>query len=276
MITYEPIGYLKCSEQYRFEAPRQGVLADNSGVIELIKGLHYEQALKDLNSFDYIWVIYDLHLNTNWKPMVDTPRKPDDNRGKKGLFATRSPHRPNSIGMSCVKLIKTEGNKIFIANFDMLNKSPILDIKPYITYCDSFPNASTGWLPNNDFEDIFQITFSQIAETQTDFINNHTSLNIKNFIKIQLSTTPVDSDRKRIKAIDKGKNIYELAYRTWRVLYKIENRILTIGKDNEIDKKQKLKIIKITSGYSDSELLDIGDDKYNDKAIHRDFNRIYR
>lgn len=275
MITYEPIGYLKCSEQYRFEAPRQGVLADNSGVIELVNGLHYEQALKDLDSFDYIWVIYDLHLNTNWKPMVDTPRKSDNDRGKKGLFATRSPHRPNSIGMSCVKLIKIEGNKVFIANFDMLNKSPILDIKPYITYCDSFPEASTGWLPSNDFEENFIIELSKVANAQADFIYEHTSLNIKNFIKIQLSTTPTDSERKRIKVIDKSENIYELAYRTWRVLYQIESRILTTNQDHEVENKQKLKIVKISSGYTDSELLDIKNDKYNDKAIHSHFNTLY-
>ena len=275
MITYEPIGYLKCSEQYRFEAPRQGVLADNSGIIELDKGFHYEQALHDLDSFDYIWVIYDLHLNSNWKPMIDTPRKSDKAKGKKGVFSTRSPHRPNSIGMSCVKLIKVEGRTVYIANFDILNETPILDIKPYITYCDSFPEASTGWLPNNDFEDVFQIELSKVADDQADFIYTHTSLNIKNFINIQLSITPIDSERKRIKVIDKSKKTYELAYRTWRIVYQIGSKILAPNQEKEVEKKQIVNILKLSSGYSDLELLDIKNDKYKDKAIHRDFNRIY-
>jgi len=74
--------------------------------------------------------------------MVTPPR----NKGKKvGVFATRSPHRPDNIGLSCVKYIKHEGLKIYISGSDMLDGTPVLDVKPYLPYSDSFPDALTGW-----------------------------------------------------------------------------------------------------------------------------------
>ena len=159
-FTFKPVGYVYCGQQYRSEAPRQGVFAENEGIIRFEKGhnfehiisldkqieLNFEQALADLKGFSRIWVIFCFHLNDNWKPLVQPPVV--GQKKKVSVFATRSPHRPNPIGMSCVELIKVDGLDVHIRDFDMLNDSPVLDIKPYIPRVDSFPDAQIGWLEN--------------------------------------------------------------------------------------------------------------------------------
>ena len=143
-IIIEPIGIIRSNLSHRYETPRQGVLAGKEvSVIELNPKNNFEQALKYLDGFERIWVLYQFHLNKNWKPLVNPPRH---TRKKVGVFATRAPYRPNHIGMSCVKLEKVDGLKIFISESDILDLFPIIDIKPYLPYSDSFPDADTGWV----------------------------------------------------------------------------------------------------------------------------------
>ena len=104
-------------------------------------------ALKDLEGFERIWVISWLHLNHHWNPTVRPPR---GDRTRRGTLATRAPHRPNPIGLSAPKLIKVEGLIIHCEGIDLLDQTPILDIKPYVTYCDAFPLARSGYV--DDFE----------------------------------------------------------------------------------------------------------------------------
>ncbi|HKI60273.1 MAG TPA: tRNA (N6-threonylcarbamoyladenosine(37)-N6)-methyltransferase TrmO, partial [Mariprofundaceae bacterium] len=91
----------------------------------------------------HIWVIYWMHLNQGWNPLVIPPRGP---KTKRGVLATRAPHRPNSIGLSVVRLLKVEGRELTIAAHDMLDGTPVLDIKPYLPYADALPEATHGWL----------------------------------------------------------------------------------------------------------------------------------
>ena len=252
--NYKAIGYLKCDEKYRFETPRQGVLADNTGVIELNAQCNFEQAALDLEGFDRIWVIYDFHLNTTWKPKVKPPRSKDNK--KISVFATRSPHRPNSIGMSCVQLERVEGRNIFIKNFDLLHNTPILDIKPYLPYSDSFPDSKTGWLPG-DIEPTHHCIFSKLADEQSDFIHSAYGLNLKSFADLQLSSDPLKGDRKRLFVIDAQQNHYQLGCRTWRLHFTLtESEVL---------------ISRISSSYETEELAEGAADKYNDKQVHRNF-----
>ena len=158
-----PIGYLDCEQKYRYEAPRQSILAGgNLGVVCLNSGCNFEQALPDLIGFDRVWLIYQFHQNRDWKPKVVPPRSPENR--KVGLFATRSPHRPNPLGLSCVELVKIDGLDVFIRNFDLLNGTPIFDIKPYIPYCDSFENSAVGWLEQVDKADEWKVDASSTAK----------------------------------------------------------------------------------------------------------------
>ena len=100
-ITLSPIGVVHSPYTERFATPRQPSYAveDKPARIELNQGHNFEQALQDLETFSHIWVIYWMHLNQGWNPLVKPPR---DREHKHGVFSTRAPHRPNSIGLSVV------------------------------------------------------------------------------------------------------------------------------------------------------------------------------
>ncbi len=143
-IDMQAIGVVHSNYRERFATPRQPVLdAAQPAEIRLNAGLNFHQALQDLNGFSHIWVIYWMHLNQGWNPTVIPPRGP---KIRRGLFATRAPHRPNSIGLSAVRLKKINGRVLHIEGHDMLDGTPVLDIKPYIPYADAIPDASSGWL----------------------------------------------------------------------------------------------------------------------------------
>ncbi len=142
-ISMAPIGVVHSHYKERFAAPRQPTLETPTAArIELKREMNLEQALQDLDGFSYIWVIYWMHLNRGWNPTVLPPRGP---KVRRGLFATRAPHRPNSIGLSAVRLLRIEGRNLHISGHDMLDGTPVLDIKPYIPYADAFPDAAHGW-----------------------------------------------------------------------------------------------------------------------------------
>jgi len=143
-IEMQAIGVVYSNYRERFAAPRQPSLDEpEEAQIHLNAGFNFEQAVKDLDGFSHIWVVYWMHLNQGWNPMVLPPRGP---KVKRGLFSTRAPHRPNSIGLSAVRLKEINGRVLHIEGHDMLDGTPVLDIKPYIPYADVIPNATSGWL----------------------------------------------------------------------------------------------------------------------------------
>jgi tRNA-Thr(GGU) m(6)t(6)A37 methyltransferase TsaA len=140
-VPMVPIGWIRSPFTVHEGTPRQpgtGTCAD--GEIRLRPGL--QNALKDLAGFSHVWVIFQFHVSRGWNSQVVPPR---DVR-KRGLFATRAPHRPNPIGMSVVRLLQVQGLTLRIRGLDMLDGTPVLDIKPYVPYADSIPSASSGWL----------------------------------------------------------------------------------------------------------------------------------
>jgi tRNA-Thr(GGU) m(6)t(6)A37 methyltransferase TsaA len=260
-IVFEPIGYFHSDKKHRFETPRQGVYGnDNEGVIILNPHKNYEQALRDLNGFDRIWVIYHLHLNTTWKPIVKPPVTGEQK--KISLFATRSPHRPNSIGMSCVELVKIDGLKIHIKNFDLLDNTPIIDIKPYVPSSDSFPSSKTGWIPKDKNPD-YKCSFTETAEKKMEWIFKRSELDLKGFAELQLSYEPLNFKRKRVAPKDEEKNLYQLSCRTWRILFFINKE------------RKEIEIIDVSSGYEIEELDLNAEDKYGDKDYHRGFIKMF-
>ncbi len=255
MVTFEPIGYVRAEQQYKYQQPRQGEFAQNSGSVELLAGKNFEQALDDLDGFSHIWLIYHFHHNDNWRPKVNVPVSSDGK--KRGLFSTRSPYRPNSIGLSCVKLREIRGLTLIIEDFDLLDGTPILDIKPYVTHYDSIPGASTGWLPANPPAE-FAISYEPLAENQIRWISAHQGPDLFDLIRVQLSLDPFNTKRKRITLIDDSSAI--LAFRTWRIEFSLESETVWI------------RIIR--TGYSEEDLLPESEDRWADKGLHRLFNSI--
>jgi tRNA-Thr(GGU) m(6)t(6)A37 methyltransferase TsaA len=149
---YRPIGILSSPYSRRIDAPHQGtvVAGTESGeaaiaTLELADWLD-EQVLQDLQGFERIWLIFCFHLSEGWKPMVKPPR----GGPKRGVLATRSPHRPNAIGLSAVELLKIEGRTLQLRGVDLLDGTPVLDIKPYVPYADAFPHVKAGWIDELD------------------------------------------------------------------------------------------------------------------------------
>lgn len=254
MVEFEPVGFLRCDPKYRFETPRQGVFADNSGYILLNDDPRLVDACRDLDGVDRIWVIFCFHLNEGWRPFVHPPVAPGSRRI--GVFATRAPYRPNPIGISCVKLDRVEGRKLFIRNFDLLDGTPVLDIKPYSADIDSFPDARIGWLDAARMER-WNIEFTSSAREKAGWLKRNGAPDLENFCSVQLILDPFNSRRKRVKRLSDGS--YEIGCRTWKLHFTAdqERRVLLIG--------------DIRSNYSADELLPGCEDKYGDKEIHRKF-----
>jgi len=110
----------------------------------------YRDGLKDLEGFERILLVFHFNRIKEEKLMVHPHL---DKKSCRGVFATRAPFRPNRIGISSVKLVKIENNILHIEQVDILNGTPLLDIKPYIPQIDSFENIKTGWIEKTGFFD---------------------------------------------------------------------------------------------------------------------------
>ena len=142
-LVLKPIGFAHTPFSERASAPRQPYAAEGArGTIELLPNCDFEHALSDLDAWDHIWVIFWFHLNAGWRPKVLPPRS----QKRRGVFATRSPHRPNPIGLSVVELEAIDGLTLKIRNVDLLDGTPVLDIKPYVPTFDAIAAERTGWL----------------------------------------------------------------------------------------------------------------------------------
>ena len=133
----------------KFGVPRQSGLADTKGMIVFESEYGKPEALKGIEGFSHLWVLWGFSEvpEGKWSPTVRPPRLGGNKR--EGVFATRSPFRPNPVGLSCVKLEgiekRPEGLALSVSGVDMTNESPVYDIKPYLPYVDSHPEADEGF-----------------------------------------------------------------------------------------------------------------------------------
>lgn len=137
------IGHARTPWTRREDAPHQpGPVAEAEGTIEI--DADYAAALADLESFDRIWILFLFDRSTGWTPRVKPPR----GGPKRGVFATRAPHRPSPIGLTSVRLdrVDVSGGLLLVRGLDLLDGTPILDLKPYLPNVDAWPEAGHGWL----------------------------------------------------------------------------------------------------------------------------------
>ncbi len=143
-VEYQPIGYIKSPIVSPKDAPIQPTGArDITG--QIVIDQQYSAGLKDLDGFSHIIVLYHLHKHKPYKLVC----KPFLDDVEHGVFAIRAPNRPNSIGFSVVRLTKVVDNVIYISGVDMIDGTPVLDIKPYVPKFDAHPDAKIGWLEKN-------------------------------------------------------------------------------------------------------------------------------
>lgn len=259
-LVLEPIGFVRSSLLSKVEAARQPQAAQGAPArIELLSSHNFEHALEDLSRWKWIWVIFWFHHNAGWRPKVLPPRS---TTGRKGVFATRSPHRPNPIGLSVVRLEKVDGLNLHILDADMLDGTPVLDLKPYVAYTDSHPEAGNGWLddaePANgstqpaDPVNAHAVTFAPLASEQANWIETRTGLAIAERICSTLMLGPEPHPYRRIRRLEGG---MQLAVKEWRIRFSVEGR--------------EVRVVEIGSGFRAAQLAGV----VNDDVLraHREF-----
>lgn len=260
-FSFQAIGFVESERKYRFETPRQAVFAEQGSFIRFVPDARMAQAAADLRGFDRVWVLFCFHLNLGkpWKAKVRPPVSPDGARY--GVFATRSPHRPNPIGLSCVELLSISDDGLGIGPNDLLDGTPVLDIKPYIPEADAFPDVAAGWR-DMAVAAAWEIDFSAEALDIAGKILSLSGLDLIGFCKLQLGSNPFDRRRKRVREL--GGNEYAIGCRTWQIRFEadLQNR--------------KIQVREIQSNYTDDELSDHAPDPYADKDVHRAIRRLNR
>ncbi|WP_027485329.1 tRNA (N6-threonylcarbamoyladenosine(37)-N6)-methyltransferase TrmO [Rhodanobacter sp. OR87] len=148
VLSCHPIAFVRSPYAQRIDAPHQPTVvagietqAAAEAVVEFVAGFP-AAAFRDLAGFERIWLLFAFHRSEGWKAEVRPPR----GGGKRSVLATRSPHRPNAIGLSAVELVAVEEGALRVRGVDLLDGTPILDIKPYVPYADAFPAARAGWI----------------------------------------------------------------------------------------------------------------------------------
>ena len=170
-FNFAPIGHIESCYPDKFGVPRQPGLAPSSTAkLKISREYQPEQALDGLERFSHVWLIFIFHKNSNarYHAKVHPPRL---NGESIGLFATRSPHRPNPIGLSLVELDKVEGDTVYFRGIDLVDGTPILDLKPYIPEIEAKPGAIDGWTSDviKESERAIEVIFSP---EQLDFLSS--------------------------------------------------------------------------------------------------------
>lgn len=137
-----PIGYVRSCFKEKFAIPRQPQLAPAArGVLELCAPFDQGDALQGLEEVSHVWLLFLFHQALEDKPRLKVrPPRLGGNRAI-GVFATRATHRPNGIGQSVVRLDRVESGRLWLSGIDLLDGTPVLDVKPYVPYADSVPDA---------------------------------------------------------------------------------------------------------------------------------------
>lgn len=210
----------------KFGIPRQsGLVEELESTIVFEPEFRNPDALRGIEGYSHLWIIWQFSqaVRQEWSPTVRPPRLGGNTR--MGVFATRSPFRPNNLGLSCVKLLgvehtQTEGTVLHVAGADLMDGTPIFDIKPYVPYSDSFPDAAGGF-----------------TDTADDFI-----LNVE-FPEHLLSEIPPNKQQAAIGVLShdprpsyqrKSGRIYGLSFAGFDIRFTVEEKTLTVCEVNDL------------------------------------------
>lgn len=220
-MDINPIAYIRTEFPEKFGIPRQSGLADNLRARIIFEPEYRNQdAVRGLEGFSHIWLIWEFSANRRscWQPTVRPPRLGGNEH--MGVFATRSPFRPNPLGLSCVKLERIdmddrEGPVIHVRGADMMDGTPIYDIKPYIKYADSRPHAVCGYvdtLPERTLKVVLPEECSSLIEDKT-------------LIPALVETLSLDP---RPSYHDNPERVYGLSFADLNVRFKVKDGVLNV------------------------------------------------
>ncbi len=216
----EPIAYIKTDFPEKFGVPRQsGILTELSSKIIFEEKYRDCNAVRGLEDFDYVWLIWNFSdiEQSKWSPTVRPPKLGGNKRI--GVFASRSPFRPNKLGLSSVKIEKIEYDKelgpiIFVSGADLVDGTPIFDIKPYLTYSDCHQNAKSGFSLNKEKAEVS-------VEFEKDF-SNEVPTEALSKIKAVLSQDPHPSYK------NDESRIYKMRFSEYSISFKAFEKAVTV------------------------------------------------
>jgi tRNA-Thr(GGU) m(6)t(6)A37 methyltransferase TsaA len=257
-----PIGVVHTPFSDRVSAPRQPRASEATpGTIELVPGRGFEFAVEDLAGWQFVWLLFWFHLNRAWRPKVLPPRS----TRRRGVFATRSPHRPNPIGLSVVELVRVDGLTLHVRGLDLVDGTPLLDIKPYVPYTDAIYDARTGWLnegterpsaaprPRDPIAKN-EVLFGGAARAALEWLERR-GIDLAGPLRTVLEAGAQPHPYRRIRRQGDGLCI---ALHEWRAHFTLEGCTVTIE--------------RITTGYKSGQLLR---DRRPALDVHRDFARTF-
>lgn len=214
------IGHIETDYKEKFGIPRQsGLVKESKGRIRFEKEYNVPAAFRGLEDFSHIWVLWQFSeaVRESWSPTVRPPLLGGNKR--MGVFATRSPFRPNSVGLSALKLDRVEISKadgviLHVSGADLLDGTPIFDIKPYLAYADSIPDA-TGGFTENLSERHLEVNFpkellERVAEEK------------RTALKAVLAADPRPSYQ------DDPGRIYGMSFACYEVKFRVEDKVLNV------------------------------------------------
>ena len=220
-MQISPIAYIHTEFSEKFGVPRQSGLAGSlRGTIVFEPEYRNPDAVRGLDGFSHLWLIWGFSANRHddWQPTVRPPRMGGNDR--MGVFATRSPYRPNQLGLSCVEIVKVDMDcpdapKIYVSGADLMDGTPIYDIKPYIRYADSRPDAVCGYVDALE-ERSLKV---EISEEIASVLNSQALLDA---LKETLSLDPRPSYHN-----DPSRE-YGLSFAGYNVRFKVNDGVLTV------------------------------------------------
>ncbi len=224
-IALRPIGFVRSPFTEPAQAPRQPAAGQGvEATIELLPGRGFEFALEDIEEWRYLWVLFWFHRAEGWRPKVRPPRS----RRRRGVFATRSPHRPNPIGLSVVELVRVEGLTLHVRDLDILDGSPVIDLKPYVAYSDAVADAGAGWLESEARQDpgpVWEVRFELRAAEQASFLSERFGIELLDPVTAALSLGPAPHPYRRIR---RDGETFVLAHKEWRARFVVEGKTVRV------------------------------------------------
>lgn len=221
-MIINPIAYIRTEFPEKFGVPRQSGLASAlRGTIVFVPEYRNADALRGLEGFSHLWLIWEFSANPereDWQPTVRPPRMGGNER--MGVFATRSPFRPNPLGLSCVEIESVqydhqEGPVIHVKGADLMDGTPIYDIKPYIKYADARPHAVCGYVDKLEERTLKVVIPSEISSGVQD----------KSLLEALVQTLSLDP---RPSYHDDPEREYGLSFAGMNIRFKVFLRILTV------------------------------------------------
>ena len=225
---FTPIGIIHSCFKEKFGIPRQpGLIPEALATLEIVPPFNRPEAFKALEGYSHIWINFVFHaaVREQWKPTVRPPRLGGNQRV--GVFASRSPFRPNPIGLSVVRLNEVKCNdkgvELRLSGIDLLDGTPVLDIKPYLPYTDAIPDAHSGYAPDPPGQSI-ALSYSNQAEAWLENVDAKQADHIRRLLRQVFENDPRPAYLKAGSAERKfGMTLYD-----FNVSWTVENNQVNI------------------------------------------------